>query len=169
LPFGARLSVVPLRHEQPVGELNRQVLDPVSYRPRFRIACAQVASPLLPYLHSLTEMRMPVIKLTQELISSGLECPENKSHVEYCDVDFPGLYVEIRNTSAGQGIFRYRHKDKNGKTCHEPLGKTSNTSLQEARKKAKQFRAELELGRDRRSEERARDQCPTLSEFFHRM
>lgn len=53
---------------------------------------------------------MPVMKLNQILIESGLPLPESKSRIELCDADCPGLYIAARATAPGQGG-HYRYKD----------------------------------------------------------
>ena len=62
---------------------------------------------------------MPIIKLTQAFINKSLQCPSNKTRIEYCDSELPGLYVEVRATSQGQGTYYLRYKDSTGKTCHQ--------------------------------------------------
>lgn len=109
---------------------------------------------------------MPIISLTTKFIANNLTCPEGKSHIEYCDRELRGLYVEVRATSPGQGTYYLRYKDKTGKTAHEPLGRTTDLSLGDARKKAKDFKAEIRLGADPRGEQKARKAVPTLAQFF---
>ncbi|MBK9246115.1 MAG: site-specific integrase [Burkholderiales bacterium] len=107
------------------------------------------------------------LKLTQEFIQTQLRCPEGKGRVEYCDTEVPGLYVEARATSPGEGTFYLRYKDRGGKTCHQKLGRTGDVGLAEARKAAKTMRAEISLGqRDPRAEAKARTAVPTFAEFF---
>jgi hypothetical protein len=68
---------------------------------------------------------MPVLKLTQAMFPQVLKCPEGKARIELCDADCPGLYIEVRATSPGQGTFYYRYKDANKKTNHQRLGSTN--------------------------------------------
>jgi integrase len=111
---------------------------------------------------------MPVIKLSQQLIASGLHCT-GKRRIEYCDKDLPGLYVEVRATSPGQGTYYLRYKDGNGKTCHQKLERTGDMELDEARARAKTLKAEITLGKDPRAEEKAKKAVPTLTEFMEDM
>ena len=106
---------------------------------------------------------MPIIKLTQQYIKHDLHCPDGKTRIEMCDKDLPGLYVEVRATSPGQGTYYLRYKDDNNKTCHQKLDRTHNITLAEARKQAKTLKAEIALGADPRGEEKA---IPTYAEFF---
>ena len=109
---------------------------------------------------------MPIIKLTQQYVNHDLQCPEGKTRIEMCDKDLPGLYIEVRATSPGQGTYYLRYKDNNAKTCHQKLGRTTETTLAEARKQAKTLKAEIALGADPRGEEKARKAIPTYADFF---
>jgi site-specific recombinase XerD len=108
---------------------------------------------------------MPIIKLTQPLITTGLQCPPGKHRLELCDTELPGLYVEVRETSPGQGTYYLRYKTA-GKTSHQKLGRTTELTLAEARRKAKALKAEIQLGADPRGEERAKRAVMTLSTLF---
>ena len=109
---------------------------------------------------------MPIVKLTQAFINNNLQCPSNKSRIEYCDQELPGLYVEVRATSQGNGTYYLRYKDSTGKTCHQKIARTTDITLQEARKRAKTLKAEIALGADPRAEEKARKAVLTFEEFF---
>jgi integrase len=109
---------------------------------------------------------MPVIKLTHEFISNQLTCPDGKGRIEYCDKARPGLYVEVRQQSEGQGNYYFRYKNDIGKTCHQKIAKTNDISLTEARLKAKQLKADIALGADLRGEAKARQAVPTYSDFM---
>lgn len=109
---------------------------------------------------------MATIKLTQDLVSNGLSCPEGKSRIEYCDMDLAGFYLEVRATSQTLGTYYLRYKDHNGKTCHQKVGRTADMNLADARKKAKTLKAEIALGADPRGEEKARLAVLTLDDFF---
>ena len=69
-----------------------------------------------------------ITKLTESIIKNGLHCPEDKSRIEFCDSELPGLYVEVRATSQGQGTYYLRYKDSTGKTCHQKIGRTTDWS-----------------------------------------
>ena len=109
---------------------------------------------------------MPVVKLTEQYIRNNLQCPEAKSRIEYCDSELPGLYVEVRATSPGQGTYYLRYKDSTGKTCHQKIARTVDIGLIEARKQARTLKAEIALGSDPRAEEKARQAVLTFAEFF---
>jgi len=109
---------------------------------------------------------MPVLSLTNNFLATGLICTDNKQRIEYCDKDVPGLYVEVRATSPGQGTYYLRYKDATGKTCHQKIGRTTDVTLAEARKKAREHKAEIHLGADPRGEHKAMKAVPTMSSFF---
>jgi integrase len=109
---------------------------------------------------------MPVLKLTQPFINSELHCTEGKARIEYCDSDLPGLYVEVRKSSPGQGTYYLRYKDSKGKTCHQKISKTHEMTLVEARKAAKTLKSEINLGADPRGEEKAKKAVLNYSDFF---
>ena len=96
---------------------------------------------------------MPVVKLTETFVTNALLCPDGKSRIEYCDSDIPGLYIEVRATSPGQGTYYLRYKNESNTTAHQKIGRTSEITLGEARKKAKTQKAEIALGSDPRGEE----------------
>lgn len=108
---------------------------------------------------------MSIIKLTESTIPH-LQTPAGKTRIEYCDADMPGLYLEVRATSEGQGTYYLRYKDGTGKTCHQKIGRTIDTTLVNARKKAKTLKAEIALGADPRGEEKVKKATLTYAEFF---
>lgn len=107
-----------------------------------------------------------IIKLTQDLIDNHLVCLDGKSRTEYVSDDRSGLYVEVRATSNGRGTYYLRYKDASNKSCHHRFGKTSDISLAEVKEMLRTLRAEIELGRDPRAEEKARLAVLTLHQFF---
>lgn len=108
---------------------------------------------------------MPIVKLTQSFISSAT-CPAEKQRVEFCDSDLPGLYLLV-SAAGNASSFYLRYKDRNGKTCHQKIGRASDISLAEARKQAKVLKAEIAAnGRDPRAEEKARKAVLTLDELW---
>lgn len=106
---------------------------------------------------------MPVVKLTDSFITKDLKCPDGTARIEYCDADRTGLYVEVRATSPGQGTYYLRYKNALNKTAHQKLGRTTEISLAEARKRAKLQKAAIVQGADPRAEERARKAVITVS------
>ena len=110
---------------------------------------------------------MPVVKLSQDFITHRLQCPASQSRVEWCDKDFPGLFIEVRANSQSHGTFYYRYKDINGKTCTQKVGRSSDIDLAEARSRAKALRAEIALGANPRADEKAEKAVITFDNFFN--
>lgn len=106
-----------------------------------------------------------IIKLTDALVSK-LKCPPDKNRMEWCDTEVKGMYV--LGSSKGDVLTYYlRYKDANGKTCHQKIGRTSEVTLTEARKKAKRLKADITAnGRDPRAEAKALKAVPTLEELW---
>ena len=65
------------------------------------------------------------IKLTQSMFPKILQCPEGKTRIELCDADCPGLYIEVRASSPGEGTVYFRYKDEKKKNRHKRLGSIS--------------------------------------------
>jgi len=80
---------------------------------------------------------MPVVKLTETFITNSLQCPEAKGRIEYCDSDTPGLYIEVRATSPGQGTYYLRYKNESNTTAHQKIGRTSEITLGGGTQKSK--------------------------------
>ena len=109
---------------------------------------------------------MSTLKLTQEFINNGLLCPDTKKHIEYCDTEVPGLYLAVTRATPGRGTYYVRYKNDQSKTQHQKIGRTSDTTLAEARKRARTLKAEIRVGADPRADERARKAEITFGEFF---
>jgi len=109
---------------------------------------------------------MPVFKLTQTMISQGIPLPDGVARLEACDQDLPGLYLELRAASPSQGTYYLRYKNSSSKTCHQRLGTTTDVSLADARKQAKQLKAEIALGADPKGAEKAKGAVLTYATFF---
>ncbi len=108
---------------------------------------------------------MPVLKLTQNFINTGLTCPNGKTRIELVDQDMPGLFIEVRAASSGRGTFWYRHKVQ-GKLEYANLGNTAVVTLAEARKKAMAIKVDLAAGGSPFAADKARKAVLTFSEFF---
>jgi integrase len=109
---------------------------------------------------------MTTLKLTSDIVSNGLICPSGKRRIELCDTELPGMYVEVRDTRPGQGTYYLRYKNEQCSTCHQKLGRTTDITLAEARKKARQLKAEIQLGADPRGEAKAAKAVSTFSDLF---
>ena len=108
-----------------------------------------------------------IIKLTQSLIDTNLQAYARAPRIELVSDDRSGLYIEVRSSSSNQGTYYLRYKDQGGKSCHQKIGRTVDTSLADARRKVKELKAEIALGADPRAEDKARKAVITVEELFN--
>lgn len=107
-----------------------------------------------------------IVNLTQKFIDTELHIPANKAKLEFVDDTRSGLYVLVSGKSQPTGTFFVRWKNRAKKTCHKKLARTTDITLVEARRQAKALRAEIALGADPQTEEKARKAVLTYDEFF---
>lgn len=106
--------------------------------------------------------------LNTQYLETQLKAPPGKKRVEVVDTGGPpGMYLEIRATSEGEGTYwiRYRRKSDN-RMMHHKIGRTTEITLVDARKEATRVRAQVVLGGDPRGVAIARKEVPTLEEFM---
>ncbi|MEH6517811.1 MAG: tyrosine-type recombinase/integrase [Halioglobus sp.] len=108
---------------------------------------------------------MARVKLTQKYIDNPPPVPSTKAKVEHCDISLPGFLWEQRATNQEWGSFRLRYKP-DGKTAYITVGRSCDITLAEARKKAKQLKAEIQLGADPQAAVRERRRGLTWNEFW---
>ena len=108
-----------------------------------------------------------IVKLTESFILNGLQCSTGKKREEMVDSVVPGLFIEVRAASQGQGTYYYRYKDVNAHTQTKKLGRSTDITLTEARNQAKALRAEVALGANPRADEKAAKAVITLDDFFN--
>lgn len=112
------------------------------------------------------------VKLTDELIAFGLRCPPGRKRCEFVDKsDAIGLYIEVRASRDGYGVYRYRYRSPaTNKTRHARIGGTDEVTLEEARQKAKAMREQVALGIDPQDDipaaQKNENRVPLLKEFF---
>ena len=109
---------------------------------------------------------MPVLKLDKNLIENGLLCPEGKRRHELCDAVVRGLYLEVRKTSPNAATWYLRYRNAKGSTAHVRLGTTADTSLDEARQKAKELKAQITLGQYPGEDQPQEPETLTFADFF---
>jgi integrase len=106
------------------------------------------------------------VKLTQKYIDHPPPVPPDKAKVEHCDTALPGLLWEQRAINQEWGSYRLRYKNSAGKTSYATVGRSCDISLTEARQKARQLKAEIQLGADPQHEARERRKGMTWDTFF---
>lgn len=109
---------------------------------------------------------MPIVKMTNEFIRSGLVVPSGKDRIEYVPDDLPGMYVSVSAISPGIGTYFYRYKNARGKTCHVKVGRTCDLTLSDARKQVIQLKSQTSTGKDPQAEVAARKAVITINVFF---
>lgn len=88
-----------------------------------------------------------ILNLTQKLIDTNLQQYVNGRRTELVSDERSGLYIELRDTSKAEGTYYLRYKMA-GKTCHTKIGRTSEISLADARKKVMALKLEIASGTD---------------------
>jgi hypothetical protein len=90
---------------------------------------------------------MPVVNFTPAFMATGLVCPPDKPRIEYSDADGePGLFIECRKSAKAVPTWYLRMKCPNkGTNVYRRLGTVKELSLTQARKMARQLKAEHAL------------------------
>jgi integrase len=85
---------------------------------------------------------MPIINFTPAFMATGLVCPPDKARIEYSVADEPGLFVECRASTKAVPTWYLRLKNAKGTNEYRRLGTVKELSLTQARKQARQIKAE---------------------------
>lgn len=86
---------------------------------------------------------MSIVTFTPALLASGLVCPPQQKRIELSDRDEPGLFLECRSSPKAVPTFWLRLKCPTRKTnIYKRLGTIKELSLTQARKQARQLKAE---------------------------
>ncbi len=86
---------------------------------------------------------MPVVNFTPAFMATGLVCPPDKPRIEYSVADEPGLFVECRSSAKAVPTWWLRLKCPiKGTNIYKRLGTVKELSLTQARKQARQLKAE---------------------------
>ena len=107
-----------------------------------------------------------IVKLTENFISTGLQCSVGKRREEMVDSVVPGMFIEVRAVSQGQGTYYFRYKDANGHTQTKKLGRSIDITLSAAREYAREIRAQVALGKNPRATEKADKAVMTLNDYW---
>lgn len=84
-----------------------------------------------------------LVNFTTAFMATGLVCPPDKARIELADRDEPGLFVECRSSAKAVPTFWLRLKCPTRKTnIYKRLGTIKELSLTQARKQARQIKAE---------------------------
>ena len=106
---------------------------------------------------------MPSITLTPVIVKE-YKCPEGRSKITLYDSKVTGLTLEIRNTGTSTYFFRYRNQ--RGTVKYHKIARSSDLSLNEARKIAQSKRTDLAMGKDPAEIRETLRKTPLFSEFI---
>jgi integrase len=85
---------------------------------------------------------MPVMNFTQAFMATGLIVPPGKQKIEYSVADEPGLFVECRASAKAIPTWYLRLKNAKGTNEYVRLGVVKEVSLTQARRRARELKAE---------------------------
>jgi integrase len=105
---------------------------------------------------------MPITKLTPSFVRSVSCCPE-VGKVDFFDAILKGFMLEVR--ASGGKTYYQRYTDERGRERQFKIGPADVLTLQQARRKAKQIKAEAILGGDPQQARQVRRSVPTLQLF----
>jgi integrase len=105
---------------------------------------------------------MPVVRLSPAFVRN-VRCPPELKKIDYFDTMTRGFVLEVR--SSGGKTFYQRYTDERGRERQYKIGPADVLTLRQAKRKAKQIKAQAILGGDPQSERRDRRSIPTLRVF----
>jgi len=105
------------------------------------------------------------ILLTEKFIETDLVSPKGQSKIEFCDTLVKGFRVDVSAISPGVGTYYFSRKI-DGRRRHMKIAITTDISLSDARERAKNLRAEYQLGGDPYAVANAKKQVITWNTFF---
>lgn len=107
---------------------------------------------------------MPHAKLTVKFVLNAA-CPADKSKIEYIDANLEGFFVEVHYS--GTKTYYQRYIDSHHRQRQMKIGRANVLTLEEARKRAIQIKADVSLGKDPKQPKNELRAIPTLKGFFY--
>jgi integrase len=107
---------------------------------------------------------MPVADITVKFVKSLPPPPDGKDKERYFDSRLTGFVAERRRNCV---TFYFRYNDERGRARDVKLGRFGDVTVDAARKRAEQLRAEVSLGGDPAATTDRRRAVPTLAELIH--
>jgi integrase len=92
-------------------------------------------------------------------------CPDGARKITFVDSRFPGFLLEVRRS--GGKTFYQRYRDSHGRERQFKIGPAHVLTVAEARRKAREVRAEAILGADPQQLRQELRAIPTLRDFIH--
>jgi Arm DNA-binding domain len=105
---------------------------------------------------------MPTIRLSPGFVRR-VSCPSGLKKIDYFDTTTRGFMLEVR--SSGGKTFYQRYTDERGRERQYKIGPADVLTLRQAKRKAKQIKAQAILGGDPQRERQERRSIPTLRAF----
>lgn len=102
--------------------------------------------------------------ITQTLLRNLPPIPEGKRYVRIFDTGQPGLILEVQ---ANGGTFYVRVVDSRRRTRDMKIGRLSDVTLTQAKRRAVELRAQAAMGQDPAGDLDKRRATPTISRFIH--
>jgi integrase len=90
-------------------------------------------------------------------------CPEGKKKLDYWDTTVSGFVLECR--AGGGKTYALRYTDEGGTQRQHKIGRFENITFDQAKKAARRFRSEVELGGNPAAEKEERKAIPTYKEL----
>src|SRR5664280_1819368 len=105
---------------------------------------------------------MPIVRLSPAFVRNA-NCPANHMKIDYFDTTMRGFMLEVR--ASGGKTYYQRYTDERGRERQYKVGPADGLTVRQAKRKAKQIKAEAILGSDPQSEREERRSIPTLDRF----
>jgi integrase len=106
---------------------------------------------------------MPIVRLSPAFVRNA-SCNSEYKKVDYFDATMRGFMLEVR--SSGGKTYYQRYTDERGRERQFKIGPADVLTLRQARRKAKQTKAEAILGADPQQARETRRAIPTLKSFI---
>ncbi len=106
---------------------------------------------------------MPAVHITKAVLASPPPIPDGQAKVRLFDSRIKGLIAEFRR---GTVTLYFRYRDSRGRAREIKLGRIGDISLEQARRRAEQLKAETSLGGDPVAEAEKKKAIPTVAAFL---
>jgi hypothetical protein len=107
-------------------------------------------------------LAMPITKLTPYFVRR-VSCLPEVGKVDFFDATLKGFMLEVR--ASGGKTYYQRYTDERGRERQYKIGPADVLTLRQAKRKAKQIKAQAILGGDPQRERQERRSIPTLRAF----
>src|SRR5665213_1246155 len=101
---------------------------------------------------------MPMVRLSPAFVRNAT-CPAYQMKIDYFDFAMVGFMLEVR--ASGGKTYYQRYTDERGRERQFKIGAADALNLRQAKRKARQIKAEAILGNDPQKERQERRSVPT--------